>query len=252
MSGNPAAVSEELAATFAEIERYGQALQPASGTLVLRKSPGRATDAVMPRPAVATATPPPRAWSLAAAVEPVPARPVPAPRPGGSEDARHSIAFTDPRRRSRLAIASAALLAALATAAAAALVLRVFERPVASAPPHANAAVALTGLRAVSATAASLAAAAPTTYAFPPGTASVFLDVRYRGQPVGPLTLRLVSRTAPTGSAVTVFQRNFVLAQSGEVEIALEAPSGRFAPGQYVVMAQWRGALLGTTSFAIA
>src|SRR5438128_9547375 len=102
MSGNRAEFDEELAATFAEIDRYGQALQPASGTLVLRRSSLRVTAALMPRSGPSSATLSQRDWSLETAMEPLPELPPQPPqRRAWGAAATQLPAFTSSRRRSR-------------------------------------------------------------------------------------------------------------------------------------------------------
>ncbi|TMB90911.1 MAG: hypothetical protein E6J45_07820 [Chloroflexi bacterium] len=253
MHGSPARFSRELAEALAEIDRYGHALSPASGTLVLRRNAGRIPDAVMPRARVAPASAAPgRPWTLSAAMEPVPDgtrhRPDRLIRDGAA-DARALLAAAG--RRSRRVRAVTALLCLLLAGTAALLLLRFFQRPAVSQPGQGPPSVALTALRTVAASIPSQAVTAPTARIFARGTPSVFVDVHYRGRAVDPLTLLVVSRTISTAATTTVLRRSYVLASGGEAVIALDAPAGGFAAGVYTVMAQLQGALLGDTSFTV-
>ena len=253
MHGSPATFSRELTEVFAEIERYGHALNPASGTLVLRRSPGRITDAVMPRVSIAVPRAPAgRPWTLSAAMEPVPEhrrfRLDGRTRHDAGADA--AALYLSSGRRSRRAIFATVALCLLLAGAGTLLLLRAYQRPAAS-PPRQRAAVALTALRTVAAAMPNQAATAPTTRTFPRGTHSILIDVRYRGQTVDPLTFLVVSRSASTAAVATVLQRSYVLTSGGEAVIPLEAPGGGFTSGTYTVMAQWHGELLGGASFTV-
>jgi hypothetical protein len=51
--------------------------------------------------------------------------------------------------------------------------------------------------------------------------------------------------------AHTISKNEYVLSQSGDTVIPLSPPGSSFAPGNYSVTITYRGALLGSTSFAV-
>jgi hypothetical protein len=51
--------------------------------------------------------------------------------------------------------------------------------------------------------------------------------------------------------AQTIIQSDYVLSQSGDTVIPLAPSGGAFAPGNYSVTITYRGALLGSTAFAV-
>ena len=51
--------------------------------------------------------------------------------------------------------------------------------------------------------------------------------------------------------AQTIIENAYVLSQSGNTVIPLTAPGGVFAPGDYAVTITYKGALVGSTAFAV-
>jgi hypothetical protein len=201
---------------------------------------------------------PSRAWTIRAAMAPVPtaiapARSVREGQPGRSE-APPPIDEWRPHRGRRAAVRT--VLALLVAAAAAFVVVNLLHIfPNSSGPPAAHApSVTLTSLRPVAAATAQDAATAPTHTSFPAGTATVFLDVRYQSNAAAtPLQIAVSARPAGATSSTgaMVLNRNFLLGGSGDTVISLTAPVGAFAPGAYVVVARIDGTVAGTSSFVV-
>ena len=232
MNGADDAFNETLAGTMAEIERLGVWLRATPEHPNSPLATVRAIDATMPSTRGATEAPPGRPWTAAAAAELI-AAPRATVRPR-RESRRLASIYIRRDRRSKLAVASAALLGALVTATATAIVMRsVRGLPAANNAAHHITAAGLTGIRAVSANA----------------VAGVLLVVRYHGAPQAPLSVRVTAQT--TAAATTVLSASYVLVDRGESLIALQPPSGQFAAGRYTVQANLRGSPTARTSFSV-
>jgi hypothetical protein len=206
----------------------------------------------------ATAPPPPspplesvgRPWTLAAAMEPLPSPVVEAAPPP-----RASLAMSPPeplpppehhRSRWPLAIIGSSFLGLVLIAA---VTIRLLSGgTVVHAPGSASGRIALTGVRPVAA-APSVAGAVPATQvSFPAKTAVVDIEVNSGGA-AGDAPVHVVVTIGQP--AQTIIQSDYVLSQSGATVIPLAPSSGAFAPGDYSVTITYRGALLGSTVFAV-
>lgn len=108
--------------------------------------------------------------------------------------------------------------------------------------------VALTAVRPVAFSAPAGGPVPPTQVSFPAGTATVSIEVN-SGTTSGQAPVEiLVSGGEP---AVTVSDHDYVLDLSGATLIALTAPGGTFAPGDYTVTLSSDGDLLGSTAFEV-
>ena len=270
MSDRMAELRGEVAATIGEIEQLGRRLETAPST---QPGPERRSDAwsaadsdyrevvrigdavmpvrVKPEPRVA------RPWSPAAAMEPV----APAPTAGATDMAPRDtravlppllVDDAPPRRRAFVARLVIAALAATGIVLSALLLAGVFpsgsRAPVAQSP-----AVSLTSLRVVAAAGPQDVPMALSRTSFPAGTATVYIDARYQGDAAdSAMRIALTARpaTAPQTST-TLLNREFLLSRTGESVIALTAPGGTFAPGEYSVSARVNGAVVGLSTFHI-
>ena len=205
----------------------------------------------------ATAPPPPspplesvgRPWTLAAAMEPLPSPVVEAAPPP-----RASLAVAPPeplpplehhRSRWPFAIIGSSFLGLVLIAA---ITIRVLSGGTVVHPPGSSTGkIALTGVRPVAA-APSVAGALPATQvSFPAKTAVVDIEVNSGGAAGAPVHV-VVTIGQP---AQTIIQSDYVLSQSGDTVIPLALSGGAFAPGNYSVTITYRGALLGSTAFAV-
>jgi hypothetical protein len=209
-----------------------------------------ATHATAPTP-----PPPPlesvgRAWTLEAAMEPIPD-----PVAARVDTIRSTSSLRPPEpppypehhaSRAPLVIIGSSLLGILLVIGVA---VRLFSGGAAvQAPPHATEQISLTGVRPV-ATAAAQAGAVPVTQvSFPAKTPVVNIEVNSGGTAGQEPVEIAVSLGEP---AHTISKNEYVLSQSGDTVIPLSPPGSSFAPGNYSVTITYRGALLGSTSFAV-
>jgi hypothetical protein len=108
--------------------------------------------------------------------------------------------------------------------------------------------IALTAVRPVASPAPAGGPVPQTQVSFPAGTATVSIEVNSgTGAGRAPVEI-LVSGGAPP---VTVGDHDYILDSSGETLIALNAPGGTFAPGDYTVTISSSGATIGSTAFEV-
>jgi hypothetical protein len=115
-------------------------------------------------------------------------------------------------------------------------------------PAHPTQQISLTGVRPVAAAPAAGGALPATQVSFPARTAVVDIEVNSGGAAGQAPVHILVTVGQP---AQTVLQNDYVLSQSGATVIPLTPPGGNFAPGEYVVTITYKGAILGSTAFAV-
>jgi hypothetical protein len=115
-------------------------------------------------------------------------------------------------------------------------------------PAHPTQQISLTGVRPVAAAPAAGGALPATQVSFPTRTAVVDIEVNSGGAAGQAPVHILVTMGQP---AQTVLQNDYVLNQSGATVIPLTPPGGNFASGEYVVTITYKGAILGSTAFAV-
>jgi len=108
--------------------------------------------------------------------------------------------------------------------------------------------IALTAVRPVASAAPAGGPVPPTQVSFPSGTGTVSIEVD-SGTTSGRAPVEiLVSGGQPL---VEVSDHDYVLDSSGATLIALTAPGGTFAPGDYTVTISSSGATIGSTAFEV-
>jgi hypothetical protein len=201
----------------------------------------RATAPPLPPPPAETVG---RPWTLAAAMEPIPApallrstAPLRPPEPPPLPE----------HHASRLPLVIGASLLGLLLIAGVAI--HMFSGGSAVSPPaHTTQQISLTGVRPV-ATAATQGGASPTTQvSFPASTSVVNIEVNSGGTAGQEPVEIAVGLGHP---AQTITQNAYVLAPSGDTVVPLTPPGASFAPGDYTVTITYRGALLGSTTFSV-
>jgi hypothetical protein len=210
-------------------------------------------------PQVARATAPPlpkpppeavgRPWTLAAAMEPIPASIVESAAP---QRASLPMLAAEPppveHHRSRLhpAVFGSSLLGvALIAFVAVRLLMGASAVP---APTRSTQELSLTGVRPVAAAPALDGAVPATQVSFPAKTSVVDIEVNSGGQ-VSQAPVQIVVTVGQP--AQTIIQNAYVLNQSGDTVVPLTPPGPVFAPGNYTVTITYKGALLGSTAFAV-
>src|SRR4029077_6429481 len=205
----------------------------------------QATRAIAPAP-----TPPPlesagRPWTLAAAMEPVPALIV------------EGVAHYSPSRpswpppppehhRSRLPMA---IMGSTFVVLVAVIVGHLLSSgAVVQGPTHSIGTISLTGVRPVALAPAPGGAVPVTQVSFPAKTPVVDIEVNSGGAAGQEPVQVLVTVGQP---AQTIIDNAYVLSQSGDTVIPLTPPGGVFAPGDYAVTITYKGALVGSTAFAV-
>jgi hypothetical protein len=195
--------------------------------------------------------PPGRAWSLAAAMEPI-ATPVVergmAPPNGLPPLLPPEVAPPmDPPAHHRF---PAKLLGSGVVGLSGVIVIAVAGLHIFHAAPVAPAAttdqIALTAVRPVASSVPG--PVPPTQVSFPSGTGTVSIEVN-SGSTSGqaPVEILVVGGQPP----VTVSDHDYVLDSSGATLIALTSPGGTFAPGDYSVTISSNGATIGSTAFEV-
>ncbi len=191
---------------------------------------------------------PPRAWSLAAAMEVVePAAPPAPPTDGTGRRGRLS------RLRPRLFTITTAA-AVLVAAAVVVLTHLDLGHTAGPAKPVAGQPFQVTLMRTVDATSASTVAEAPTVSHFPPHTAQVYMDVVYRNIAQGDRLRLVIDLLPPAGSGgnpVQVGDQTHLLPPGGEIAVTIQGPSTGFSPGDYTVTAFHDGHLEQSVNFTI-
>jgi hypothetical protein len=206
--------------------------------------------------AKAPAPPPPppplesvgRPWTLAAAMEPVTTPVVhTAAQPGPTPPSRPPEPpppLEHHRSRTPFAIIGSSLLA---VALVAVIGVHFLSGAPARGPAHSVQQISLTGVRPVAAPPAGGALPA-TQVSFPARTAVVDIEVNSGGAAGQAPVHILVTMGQPPQM---VLANDYVLNQSGATVIPLTPPGGDFAPGEYVVTITYKGAILGSTAFAV-
>jgi hypothetical protein len=186
-----------------------------------------------------------RAWTLAAAMEPVQliVEGVVAPRSSFGP-----IAPPPPpeHHRSRLPIAVIGSSFIVLVAVIAAHLLT--SGAMVQGPTHSLGPISLTGVRPVASAPAASGAVPVTQVSFPAKTTVVDIEVNSGGAAGQAPVQVLVTVGQP---AQTIIDNAYVLSQSGNTVIPLTAPGGVFAPGDYAVTITYKGALVGSTAFAV-
>ncbi|GEM_PF-2314391 len=206
----------------------------------------------------ATAPPPPppplesvgRPWTLAAAMEPLPSPVIeaaPPPRASLPVLAPEPLPPPEHHRSLRpLAIIGSSFLGLVLIAA---IAIRLLSGGTAVQTPRSSIGrIALTGVRPVAAAPSDTGSVPATQVSFPAKTEVVDIEVN-SGRAAGEAPVHIVVSVGQPEQ--TIIASDYVLSQSGATVIPLAPPGGAFAPGDYSVTITYRGALLGSTAFAV-
>ena len=186
-----------------------------------------------------------RPWTLAAAMEPVPA-PIVEGVAAPYSSSRPSMPPPPPEHhRSRIPIR---VVGSTVLVLVALVLVRLFNSGAAvQAPTHSIGQISLTGVRPVAS--APAAGAVPVTQvSFPAKSSVVDIEVNSGGA-AGQAPVQVVVTVGEP--AHTIIDNAYVLNQSGNTVIPLTAPGGFFAPGDYKVTITYKGATVGSTEFAV-
>lgn len=191
-----------------------------------------------------------RAWTLAAAMEPIPASTLDrASLPHSSMSLRPPEPpplLEHHRSWLPLTIIGSSLFGILLVAGVA---VRLWTGSAAVQPPtHASQQISLTGVRPVATSAAQSGASPTTQVSFPARTPVIDIEVNSGGAAGQEPVQITVALDSP---AKTISENAYVLDQSGDTVVPLTPPGASFAPGDYTVTISYRGALLGSTSFSV-
>jgi hypothetical protein len=115
-------------------------------------------------------------------------------------------------------------------------------------PSHPATQILLTGVRPLASAPAGGGTIPATQVSFPAKTSVVDIEVN-SGGPAGQAPVHIVVTMGQP--AQTIIQNDYVLSQSGATVIPLTAVGGTFATGEYTVTITYKGALLGSTAFAV-
>jgi hypothetical protein len=115
-------------------------------------------------------------------------------------------------------------------------------------PSRSTTQILLTGVRPLASVPAAGGTVPATQVSFPAKTSVVDIEVN-SGGPVGQAPVHIVVTVGQP--AQTIIENDYVLSQSGATVIPLTAVGGTFATGDYTVTITYRGALLGSTAFAV-
>ncbi len=208
----------------------------------------QATRVTAPPPTPPSLQSPGRPWTLAAAMEPV------SPQTDGGAEAGSSTMGPSPgpppppdHHRSRL---PNALLGSSFLILVALIVVHVLNSGAAvQAPPHSIGRISLTGVRPVASAPAGGGIVPATQLLFPARTPVVNIEVNSGGA-AGQSPVRVVVTVGEPAQAI--IDNAYVLNQSGATVIPLTPPGGAFAPGNYAVAITYKGALVGSTAFAVS
>jgi hypothetical protein len=193
-----------------------------------------------------------RPWTLAAAMEPIATPIVEHTAPGRAAQQATAMAYEPPpppehhRSRAPLAIIGSTFVALIVIGVAA---LHFLGGAAAVPPPDSpSAQILLTGVRPVASAPANGGSLPATQVSFPAKTSVVDIEVN-SGGPAGQAPVQIVVTAGQP--AQRIIQNDYVLSQSGDTVIPLAPPGGDFAPGEYTVVITYKGALLGSTAFAV-
>jgi hypothetical protein len=115
-------------------------------------------------------------------------------------------------------------------------------------PAQSTTQILLTGVRPLASAPAAGGTIPATQVSFPAKTPVVDIEVN-SGGPAGQAPVHIVVTVGQP--AQTIIQNDYVLSQSGATVIPLTPPGGTFATGEYTVTITYKGALLGSTAFAV-
>jgi hypothetical protein len=209
---------------------------------------------LVPQVTKATAPPPSppslesagRPWTLAAAMEPVSAPIVDGVAAPYSASRPSAPPPPPEHHRSRLPVA---IMGSSFLVLVAVIVVHLLNSGAAvQAPTHSIGQISLTGVRPVASAPAAGGAVPVTQVSFPAKTTVVDIEVNSGGAAGQAPVQVMVTVGQP---AQTIIDNAYVLNQSGNTVIPLTAPGGVFAPGDYSVTITYKGALVGSTEFAV-
>jgi hypothetical protein len=206
----------------------------------------QATRATAPPP-----TPPPlesvgRPWTLAAAMEPVLAPIVDAGAAPTSSG--RPVGPPPPPEHHHSRIPNAVIGSSFLVLVVVIAVHLLNGGAAVQAPTHSIGRISLTGVRPVASASASGGAVPATQVSFPAMTTVVDIEVNSGGAGGQAPVQVVVTAGQP---AQTIINNAYVLSQSGDTVIPLTPPGSVFAPGNYAVTITYRGALVGSTAFAV-
>jgi hypothetical protein len=115
-------------------------------------------------------------------------------------------------------------------------------------PSRSTTQIQLTGVRPLASEPAAGGTVPATQVSFPAKTSVVDIEVN-SGGPAGQAPVHIVVSVGQP--AHTIIQNDYVLSQSGATVIPLTAAGGTFATGDYTVTITYKGALIGSTAFAV-
>ncbi len=192
-----------------------------------------------------------RAWTLAAAMEPIATTILERGVPEGATFLGSPHAAPPPppehhRSRMPLAVAGSSIVA-LILVSVVAIHLLSGGAAVAN-PSRSSTQILLTGVRPLASAPAGVGTRPATQVSFPAKTSVVDIEVN-SGGPAGQAPVHIVVTVGVP--AHTIIQNDYVLSQSGATVIPLTAAGGTFATGEYTVTITYKGALLGSTAFAV-
>ena len=205
--------------------------------------------------APASPKPPPesvgRPWTLAAAMEPIATptleRGVPAgPTLMGSTQVAPPPPPEHHRSAKPLAIFGSSIIAVILLSLVAVHFLS--GGSAVQTPSRSTTQILLTGVRPLASAPAAGGTVPATQVSFPARTSVVDIEVN-SGGPAGQAPVHIVVTVGQP--AHTIIQNDYVLSQSGATVIPLTAAGGAFATGEYTVTITYKGALLGSTAFAV-
>lgn len=208
----------------------------------------QATRATAPPPTPPSLQSAGRPWTLAAAMEPV------SPQTEGGAEAGSSTMGRSPgpppppeHHRSRL---PTALIGSGFLVLVAMIAIHVLNSGTAvQAPADSIGRISLTGVRPVASAPSGGGIVPATQLLFPARTPVVNIEVNSGGA-AGQSPVQVVVTAGQP--AQTIIDNAYVLSQSGATVIPLTPPGGVFAPGNYAVAITYKGALVGSTAFAVS
>lgn len=192
-----------------------------------------------------------RAWTLAAAMEPIATPILERGVPAGATFLGSPHAAPPPppeHHRSRMPLAMVgSTVVALIVVSVVALHL-VSGGSGVQTPSRSATEILLTGVRPLASAPAGGGTIPATQVSFPAKTSTVDIEVN-SGGPAGQAPVHIVVTMGRP--AQTIIQNDYVLGQSGATVIPLTPAGGSFAAGEYTVTITYKGALLGSTAFAV-
>ncbi len=192
-----------------------------------------------------------RPWTLAAAMEPIA---TPVLERGATTDATflgstHAAPPPPPehhRSRTPLIVVGSSIIGLLLVSLVAVHFLS--NGAAVQTPSRSTTQILLTGVRPLASVPAAGGTVPATQVSFPAKTSVVDIEVN-SGGPAGQAPVHIVVTVGQP--AHTIIQHDYVLSQSGATVIPLTVVGGTFATGEYTVTISYKGALLGSTAFAV-